>query len=154
MILSEQVVSSPDLVSMQSDVQHATKEDMMKNKISIFLLMHFGFIFYSFYTVLGKFASNYSFLSFKFCASYCILIFILGCYAIIWQQVLKHIDISIAYSNKSITIIWAMIWGLVFFNEKTTIRQIAGALVIGAGIFILLTGGEKKEPQKEDANEQ
>ena len=117
----------------------------MKSKAPVFLLMHAGFIFYSLYTILGKYAAKYEFMSFNFCLMYCIMIFILGVYAILWQQVLKHIDISIAFSNKSITIVWAMIWGLVFFNEKTTVRQIAGALVIGAGIFILMTGGKKED---------
>lgn len=117
----------------------------MKSKAPVFLLMHAGFIFYSLYTILGKYAAKYEFMSFNFCLMYCIMIFILGVYAILWQQVLKHIDISIAFSNKSITIVWAMIWGLIFFNEKTSIRQIAGALVIGCGIFILMTGGRKED---------
>lgn len=121
----------------------------MKSRLPVFLLMHAGFIFYSLYTVLGKFASAYSFPSFNFCLAYCILIFILGIYAIVWQQVLKHIDISIAYSNKSITIVWAMIWGLMFFDDKVSLRQIFGAIVIGTGIFILMAGGKNGTEKKE-----
>lgn len=110
-----------------------------------YILMHFGFLFYSFYTVLGKIASRYEFLSLNFCIFYCMLIGILFVYAILWQQVLKRIELSIATANKAATIVWGMIWSVVFFKEKLELHQIIGAVVIISGIFVLAYSGKQKE---------
>lgn len=110
---------------------------MNKNKILSFLLMHFGFLLYSFYTVLGKIASKYDFLSLNFCIFYCLLILILFIYAVLWQQVLKNIELSIATANKASTIIWGMIWSCLFFNEQITCKKIIGVIIIFSGIILL-----------------
>jgi len=107
--------------------------------------MHAGFLFYSFYTVMGKIASAYNFLSVNWCLLYCGLILILFVYAIIWQQVLKHIDLSIATANKAATIIWVMFWSSLFFQEAITAKKIIGALIIFAGIILLSTANIQME---------
>lgn len=109
----------------------------MKNKALSCILMHFIFVLYSFYTVLGKKASYFDFLSVKFCFLYCAMIFILFVYAVLWQQVLKSIPLSIASANKAVTIFWGMWWGFLFFNEEISIKKIAGAFIIITGILIL-----------------
>lgn len=110
--------------------------------------MHFGFLFYSFYSVLGKYASKFEFLSKYYCIIYILLIFILFIYALIWQQVLKYINLSIATANKACTIIWGMIWSFLFFNESITLKKIIGASLIFAGIIFLSKSnniGDKNE---------
>lgn len=67
-------------------------------------------------------------------------------YAILWQQVLKVIPLSVASANKSITIIWGIIFGKLFFNEKIMWNMILGSILILTGIFILLT--EKNNSQE------
>ncbi len=109
----------------------------MKNKALSYILMHFIFVLYSFYTVLGKKASGFAFLSVNFCFLYCAMIFILFVYAVLWQQVLKSIPLSIASANKAVTIFWGMWWGFLFFNEEISIKKIAGAFIIITGILIL-----------------
>lgn len=109
----------------------------MKNKALSCILMHFIFVLYSFYTVLGKKASGFAFLSVNFCFLYCAMIFILFVYAVLWQQVLKSIPLSIASANKAVTIFWGMWWGFLFFNEEISIKKIAGAFIIITGILIL-----------------
>lgn len=110
-----------------------------------YILMHFGFLFYSFYTVLGKIASRYEFLSLNFCIFYCILIAILFVYAILWQQVLKRIELSIATASKGAAIVWGMLWSVIIFKEKLELHKVIGAAVIIAGIFILAYSGKQKE---------
>ena len=102
-----------------------------------FIFMHLGFIIYSFYSVLGKVAAlnNKSFSISLF--YYFLIFFILGLYAIIWQQVLKSFPLSFAYTNKAVIIIWGMIWGKLFFNEQFSLRKIVAVLLIFFGIFIL-----------------
>lgn len=117
----------------------------MSKKLLSLILMHTGFLLYSFYTVLGKIASSYDFLSFRYCFFYCALIGILFVYAIIWQQVLKITKLSVATANKAITIFWGMIWSRLFFNEEITLKKIAGALIIFAGIVLLMIAENSSE---------
>ena len=114
--------------------------------------MHLGFLIYSFYTVTGKVAAKYDFLSVPFCLFYCALILILFVYAILWQQVLKAIALSFATANKAITIVWGMLWSFLFFNEEITIKKIIGALIIISGI-LLLKNTIKPEDNKKEQNE-
>ena len=107
--------------------------------------MHFGFLIYSFYTVIGKIASRYDFLSLHFCLFYCILILILFGYAVLWQQVLKKIPLSFATANKAVTIVWGMLWSFLFFNEEITLKKIIGSVIIISGIFLLSTTTESGE---------
>ncbi|MBB5218419.1 drug/metabolite transporter (DMT)-like permease [Treponema rectale] len=87
--------------------------------------------------MIGKFAAKLDFLSLKFIAVYCGVFFILGIYALLWQQVLKHISLTTAIANKSITIIWGLIAGYFLFHESITKTKILGAILILCGIFIL-----------------
>lgn len=67
-------------------------------------------------------------------------------YAVLWQQVLKKIPLSVASANKAITIIWGIVFGKIVFDEKIKWNMILGAFIILIGIFILLT---EKESDKE-----
>lgn len=122
---------------------------MKKNNFPSFLLMHAGFLIYSFYTVLGKIAAKYDFLSLHFCIFYCILIFILFVYAILWQQVLKVIPLSFATANKASTIVWGMLWSYLFFHEEITLKKVIGAIIIISGIILLSTSTKSEEQKNE-----
>lgn len=110
-----------------------------------FILMHLGFLVYAFYAVLGKVASTKQIFSPAFIGIYCAVFLILMVYALIWQQVLKAIPLIIATANKTITIVWGILFGRIFFNEKITLNMIAGGVVILAGILILSFEPQKKE---------
>ncbi len=71
------------------------------------------------------------------------VMFIMCVYAILWQQVLKRIPLSVASANKSITIIWGILFGKIVFDEKIKLNMILGAAIILTGIFILLTEREE-----------
>ena len=122
---------------------------MKKNNFPSFLLMYACFLIYSFYTVLGKIAAKYDFLSLPFCLFYCILIFILFVYAILWQQVLKVIPLSFATANKASTIVWGMLWSFLFFQEEITLKKVIGAIIIISGIILLSTSTKSEEQKNE-----
>ena len=69
---------------------------------------------------------------------------ILGVYAILWQQVIKRFELSVAYANKAITLLWAIVWGVVIFGEKITLGKVAGIILVMIGIFILNSGKEEQ----------
>lgn len=114
-----------------------------------FLFMHLAFLVYTIYPLIGKFASRYEVLSLPFIALYCVVFAILFLYAILWQQVLKRIPLTTAIANKSITIVWGMIFGLLIFGEGISLKMLIGAALILSGILILST--EKEKPQEDAA---
>lgn len=92
------------------------------------------------YTLSGiaaKFASNYEFLSVGFILCYGGEIFILGIYAIVWQQIIKRVDISIAYANRALAIFWSMLWAAILFREQITVQNILGVVLILAGTLVV-----------------
>jgi len=66
-------------------------------------------------------------------------LFILGIYAIFWQIIIRDIDLSIAYLNKSTVIIWTLCWGILFFNEILTLANIMGVIFIFFGIYMVVS---------------
>ena len=108
--------------------------------------MHTAFLVYCIYPLLGKFATRYELLSLPFIALYCVVFGVLFVYAILWQQVLKKIPLTTAIANKSITIVWGMIFGLLIFREQVSLKMIIGASLILSGILILST--EKMENEE------
>lgn len=113
----------------------------MKNKVSkkikILVCLQCIVILYTLSGVMAKFASGHSFLSTDFLLFYCIEILILAFYAIFWQQIIKHVDLSIAYANRSIALLWSMIWAIIFFQETVTIKNIIGVIVVIIGTTIV-----------------
>ncbi len=110
--------------------------------IKALLLLQVVIVIYTFAGVMSKLASEYEFMSLGFILFYGAEIFILGVYAILWQQIIKRLDLSLAYSNRSIAIIWSMIWAYLFFKEQISVQNIIGVVIIVIGTVIINSGGE------------
>lgn len=95
------------------------------------------FLIYSASSVVSKFASGKELFSLEFILFYGLDVLILGIYALIWQQVIKKFELSVAYANKAVTLLWALVWGIFIFHEKITFFKVAGILLVMVGIFIL-----------------
>lgn len=115
------------------------------NKIKLYLILHFVLLFYSLGSICSKLASGKQFLSFEFILFYGLAIFILGVYAISWQQIIKKIPLNVAYANKAVTLVWGMIWGMIIFKESISLANIIGSVVVLMGVLLMVTGGEKKD---------
>ena len=63
-------------------------------------------------------------------------------YTVVWQQILKHMELTVAFSNKSISMVWTMLWGVLLFNETITPTMIIGALIVVVGVFLVVTSDE------------
>lgn len=111
-------------------------------KIKNYLVLHIFLIIFSFCGVFSKMASSYELLSFRSLLFYGISIALLFIYTLGWQQILKRIPLVIAFLNKSITIVWSMIWGLLFFQENITTKMIIGAIVLLVGVSLVVTDNE------------
>jgi len=62
---------------------------------------------------------------------------VIGTYAILWQQVLRRIELSTAYMFKGTTLIFTMLIAALLFGETITIPNIVGSVIIIIGITIL-----------------
>ena len=107
------------------------------------IALHILLLFYSFGGVCSKIASGTPFLSVKFIVYYGGLIAVLGVYAIVWQQIIKRLPLTFAYSNKAVTVVWGMIWGMCFFGETITAQKAIGAVIVIVGV-ILYSLSDKK----------
>lgn len=109
-----------------------TKERLYNN-----LFLQLSVIILSLTGVIAKIASGYKFLSLRLLLLCTLELFIFIVYAIIWQQVIKKTEISIAYANKGTIIIWTLLWARFIFNEMITMANIMGSLIIIVGIIVL-----------------
>lgn len=120
---------------------------MKQAGIKGFILLQLSFLIYSCSSVVAKFASGNDVMSFKFILFYGLEVFILGVYAILWQQAIKKYELSVAYANKAVTLLWALLWSVVLFKETLKWNHIAGICIVMIGIYILNT--TKKESEEE-----
>ena len=109
---------------------------MKRTDIKTFFVLHLLIAFFSVSEILSKKAGAHDFLSPPFILCYGGVIVILGIYAIAWQQIIKHMPLSVAYANKAVTVIWGIIWGIVFFKEHITAGKIIGAVIVIAGVVM------------------
>ncbi len=114
---------------------------MKKIRLKDILILQGVVVIYTLSGVCAKFASGSSFLSFKFLAFYGIEICVLGIYALLWQQIIKKFDLSIAYANRAMALLWSMVWAAIFFHEAVTIQNILGVLIVLAGTIVVNSDG-------------
>jgi drug/metabolite transporter (DMT)-like permease len=67
---------------------------------------------------------------------------VLGIYAILWQQMIKRFELSIAYANRSMAVVWSMIWAVIFFHDTITLKNIVGVCFVVIGTLIINLEGE------------
>lgn len=110
-----------------------------KKQISwkLLLIIQAAVCLYTLSGIAAKLASNYEFLSLGFILCYGAEIAVLGVYAIVWQQIIKHVDISIAYANRAMAIFWSMLWAFLLFKEQITIQNLLGVCLIFIGTWVV-----------------
>ena len=113
----------------------------MKN-IKRYVFLHACILLFTLTTILSKYASVYDFLSLEYIGIYALMVINLGVYAILWQQAIKPFKASVAYSNKSVTTIWTLIFSAILFDEGITIFNIIGAALIIFGIVLVTLKNE------------
>ena len=109
-----------------------------------FMLLHAALLLYAVVSVFGKLAGNglaaqdnprtLLFLALEFVT--------LGVYAVLWQQALKRMPLSYAYSNKGVCTLWSCLFGLALFGEALTWGKAIGVLVVLAGVWLVVSDHE------------
>ena len=115
---------------------------MKKISPKLILALQLVVMLYTLSSVAAKMASGQAFLSLPFIVYYGVEILILSFYAIAWQQIIKRCDLSVAYANRSMAILWSLVWTVIFFHEALTVKNIIGVLIVFAGTMIVNSDGE------------
>lgn len=111
-------------------------------KIKNVLLLQGVVIIYTVSSVMSKMASASGGSAARFLFFFGMEFVMLGIYAVLWQQMIKRFELSVAYANRSMAVAWSMVWASVFFHDEITVQNIMGVLLVVAGIVIINTGVE------------
>ncbi|MCR5050401.1 MAG: EamA family transporter [Paludibacteraceae bacterium] len=111
----------------------------MQNKLStlhLFSLIGINML-YACVGVCTKLASQQPTFSWMYILFFGAAIAVMGLYAVLWQQILKRIQLSTAYMFKGTALIFTMLVAALLFGEPITTANIIGSAIIIAGIVLL-----------------
>lgn len=126
------------------------RQTKMEQKISFknICILQLVVVVYTLSSVVAKLAAGEEVFSLFFFLFYGLEIVILGIYAILWQQMIKHFDLSVAYANRSMAILWSALWAVVLFGDNLGIKQIIGIGFVLLGTVVVNGGQKSKEEEK------
>lgn len=110
------------------------KEQFIKISSIIFLLI--TNLIYATVGIFTKLASLQVFMSWRYLFAFAGAVGVIGIYAILWQQIIRRIELSTAYMFKGTTIIFTMLFAYWLFGEPITWNNIVGAIIIIVGIVL------------------
>jgi len=113
-------------------------DGMKKTDPRVFLALHLLLLLFAFTTVLSKLAAGEEFLSLRFCLFFGGEFVLLGIYALGWQQILKRLPLTVAYTNKAVTLVWSLVFGALLFHEQVSLKQILGCALVVAGVVLFV----------------
>lgn len=120
------------------------KEQFIKISSILFLLI--TNLIYATVGIFTKLASLQVFMSWRYLFAFVGAVGVIGIYAILWQQIIRRIELSTAYMFKGTTIIFTMLFAHWLYGEQITWNNIVGAIIIIVGI-VLFAYNPKSLPQ-------
>ncbi len=112
------------------------------------IVLQMAVLLYSTTTLFSKEAAKHQFPEMGYLLCYAGLIMVLGLYAIIWQQIIKHLPLTVAHANKAVSVIWGVVFAVALYGEKVSIRQIIGCAVIIAGTILYVAADAKENTEQ------
>lgn len=104
--------------------------------IKRYLFVVVAFFIYACTTIFTKLASMQEFLSWQYSLCVCGAFGVIGIYAILWQQIIKHIDVGVAYMFKGCGLIFGLLICHYVFDEIISLHNIIGSIIIIGGITL------------------
>ncbi len=111
-------------------------------KVKNIVLLQAVIIIYTVSSVMSKQASASGGNLLRFGVFFGMEFVVLGVYAVLWQQMIKRFELSVAYANRSMAVVWSMVWAVLFFHDSITVQNVAGVLLVVAGTWIINTETE------------
>lgn len=109
---------------------------MFFKKYSIFLALIGVNLVYACTSIFTKMASRQEMMSWTYLLWITGALGVMGLYAILWQQVIKRMEISTAYMFKGTSLIFGLLFARLLFSEQITVTNIIGATIIITGIAL------------------
>lgn len=103
-----------------------------------YVLLYCALLLFSSCSVFSKISAAYPLPSLGFLLFYGLSLGMLGIYAIVWQIVLKHFDLTVAYANRASVTLMGMLWGVLIFHEEISWNMVLGAVIIVVGILVVV----------------
>ncbi|MCI6739776.1 MAG: EamA family transporter [Bacteroidales bacterium] len=124
---------------------------MPKSERRALIGLHLLLAVYSLSDVCSKTAAGAPFMSFRFLFFYGCVLGLLGVYAIGWQQVIRRLPLTVAFANRAVTVVWGIVWGVLFFREQVSPLRLVGAALIMAGVVLFARAdGRQAEEERKD----
>ena len=125
-------------------------------KIKDYIFLHLAVMLFSFTSVFSKSASiqlkngglkNPMLYVFAF-----LMFFDCFVYAICWQKIIKKFDLNIGYANRSVYLLWSLVWAVSIFGEKLSVRNVIGVMIVLLGVIVVsLSAGKKDDDSRKKA---
>lgn len=121
-----------------TDMNNKTK---LRTGLKDYIVLHLSILLFSFTSVFTKLASSefnkngiYGWKLYLF-----LFLMLLNCfvYALVWQKIISRFELSIAYANKSVYLIWSQVWAVTIFHESLTVQNIIGLALVLAGVLVV-----------------
>ena len=109
------------------------------------LILQAVIVIYTLSSVMAKLASGEELFSVPFLLFYLAELVILGVYAVLWQQMIKKFELSVAYTNRAMALLWSMLWAVVLFHDRVTVKNVIGVALVIAGTLIVNGGKEEMQ---------
>lgn len=87
-------------------------------------------------SICTKMASRQNLLSWPYMFWIAGAIGVMGVYALLWQQVIMRMPISVAYMFKGTSLVFVLLFSVLFFGEVITINNLVGSVIIIVGIVL------------------
>ena len=115
------------------------------------IFLHLNIMLFSFTGVFSKMASNvYNENGLGSIRLYVFVgLMLLNCaiYAVLWQRAIKKFDLSFAFANRSVYLIWSQVWAVIIFKESLSVWNIVGMVIIVVGVVIVQLANAKDEKE-------
>lgn len=56
----------------------------------------------------------------------------------------KRVELSVAYANRAMALLWSLLWAVLLFGEQITVKKLIGVGLVLAGTLII-NGGKEQE---------
>ncbi len=117
----------------------------MGTKIKNIILLQGVVVIYTLSGIMSKNASANGAYPVKFLMFFSLEFLLLAVYAVLWQQMIKRFELSVAYANRSMAVLWSMLWAVLFFQDEITVKNIIGVVLVTAGTVIINTDMQSEE---------
>lgn len=106
------------------------------NKTVQYISLVLVYLFYAGISVIMKYTGLQQPLTMEWCVGFVLLVATLGVYAIAWQQILKRIELGVAYMFKGLSLFFIMLLLALCYGEPITPMKLLSTGIIVMGIVV------------------